>query len=140
VAAAASPADLREQAAIDFVIREFGRHRSRDEIIRTMSEQHGYAWKEAEQFVSMVETDHRRAIAARQSPFLIFLGVITIIGGCILAARAGYVLYGFYFRLNAASILSARSLVLMCGQLVTGIAMMLGATIGLGQTIKSLWS
>jgi hypothetical protein len=128
---------------VEFVVREYGRHRSRDEIIRALSEQHHLAWGDAHELMAQVERDHGRKIALRQSPFFIILGVVTIIGGCILMARSGYYLYGIYSRgtqlSGIAAISTSRSLVYLCVQLVTGLAMVLGATIGLGQTIKGLF-
>jgi hypothetical protein len=128
---------------VEFVVREYGRHRSRDEIIRALSEQHYLAWSEAHELMAQIERDHGRKIALRQSPFFIILGVVTIIGGCILMARSGYYLYWMYSRgpelSGIAAISMSRSLVYMCVQLVTGLAMVLGATIGLGQTIKGLF-
>jgi hypothetical protein len=128
---------------VEFVVREYGRHRSRDEIIRALSEQHYLAWGDAHELMAQIERDHGRKIALRQSPFFIILGVIAIIGGCILMARSGYYLYGIYSRgtqlSGIAAISTPRSLVYLCVQLVTGLAMVLGATIGLGQTIKGLF-
>ena len=128
---------------VDFVVREYGRHRSRDEIIRALSEQHRLAWSEAQELMAKVEQDHRKTIAVRQSPFFVFLGIATIIGGCIMAGRAGFLLYYAY---NNATELGAlgglpnpRAIGFAVGQLITGIAMVLGATIGLGQTIKELF-
>jgi hypothetical protein len=124
-------------------VREYGRHRSRDEIIRALSEQHSLAWGDAHELMAQIERDHGRKIALRQSPFFIILGVVTIIGGCILMARSGYYLYWMHSRgtelSGIAAISMSRSLVYLCVQLVTGLAMMLGATIGLGQTIKGLF-
>ena len=58
-------------------------------------------------------------------------------------ARSGYYLYGIYSRgtelSGIAAVSMSRSLVYLCVQLVTGLAMVLGATIGLGQTIKGLF-
>jgi hypothetical protein len=128
---------------VDFVVREYGRHRSRDEIIRALSEQHRLAWNDAQELMSKVEQDHRKTIAVRQSPFFVFLGIATIIGGCIMAGRAGFLLYYAYNNATELGALGAipnpRAIGFAVGQLITGIAMVLGATIGLGQTIKELF-
>ena len=131
------------QEVVDFVVREYGRHRSRDEIIRALSEQHHLAWGVAQELMAKVEQDHRKTIAVRQNPFFIFLGIATIIGGCVLAARGGFILYYMYHNATElggmAAIPDPRALWFGAGQLITGIAMVLGATIGLGQTIKELF-
>lgn len=133
--------DQARQAAIDYVIRAYGSHRSRDEIVRGLSIDHGIAWDDARNLVFEIERKHRRKIAARQSPFYIFLGVITILGGAFLAGRAGFSFYYMYDNINSGIVFipDPRAIVFLIGQLVTGIAMVLGATIGLGQTIKSLF-
>ena len=72
--------------------------------------------------MAQIECDHGRKIAFRQSPFFIILGVVTIIGGCILMARSGYYLYGMYSHRTElsgiAAISMSRSLVYLCVQLV----------------------
>jgi hypothetical protein len=137
----ASVVDPARQAAIDYVIRAYGSHRSRDEIVRGLSIDYGLAWDDARNLVFEIERKHRRKIAARQSPFYIFLGVITILGGAFLAGRAGLSFYYMYDRVNSGVVFipDPRAIFFLFGQLVTGIAMVLGATIGLGQTIKSLF-
>jgi hypothetical protein len=130
-----------DQAVVDFVVREYGRHRSRDEIIRALSQQYRLAWDDAQELTAKVEREHRRRIAARQSPFFIFLGVVTIIGGLVLTGRGMFVLYALYFNTThgVVSVPNPQALWFVIGQMFTGIAMVAGATIGLGQTIKGLF-
>jgi hypothetical protein len=127
------------QALADFVVREFGRHRSREEIIRTLSERHHLAWAEAQDLVAKIAHEQRRSIAARQSPFLIFLGIATIIGGCLLVGRGILVLSSLYSHPALTRLLNPRAVVISIGQMGVGVVMVLGALIGLGQTIKGLF-
>jgi hypothetical protein len=130
-----------DQAVVDFVIREHGRHRSRDEIVRALSTQYRMAWDEAQELAVKVEREHRTTIARRQSPFLIFLGVATLIGGLFLAGRGIFLLYVLYFGAThgSARILNPRVVAFIVGQMFTGILMVAGSTVGLGQTIKGMF-
>jgi hypothetical protein len=130
-----------DQAVVDFVVREYGRHRSRDEIVRALSEQYRLAWGEAQELTAKVERQHRTTIARRQSPFLIFLGVATLIGGLLLAGRGIFVLYALYFSAadSAVRIANPRAVGIIIAQMFTGIAMVAGSTLGLGQTIKGMF-
>ena len=96
-------------------------------LTRALSEQHYLAWSDAQELMAKVERENRRTIAARQSPFFIFLGVATIIGGCALAGRASFALYYMYANATelsgAAAIPDPRVLWFAAGQLITGIAM-----------------
>jgi hypothetical protein len=144
-AAAAPPAApttaSHDQAIVDFVVREFGRHRSRDEIIRALSQDHRLAWDEAQELMTKVERQHRTKIARRQSPFFIFLGVATLIGGLVLAGRGIFVLYALFFATTegVARIPNPRAVGIIIAQMFTGIAMVAGSTLGLGQTIKAMF-
>jgi hypothetical protein len=140
--ASAAPTSVGyDQAIIDFVVREYGRHRSRDEIIRTLSQEHRLAWDEAQELTAKIEREHRTTIARRQSPFLIFLGVVTIIGGLVLTGRGIFVLYALYFNTTrgVVGVPNPQALGIIVAQMFTGIAMVAGATVGLGQTIKGLF-
>jgi hypothetical protein len=142
VAPPVAPTSLgHDQAIVDFVVREFGRHRSRDEIIRTLSQEYRLAWGEAQELTAKVERQHRTKIARRQSPFLIFLGVATLIGGLVLAGRGIFVLYALYSATTegVARIPNPRAVGIIIAQMFTGIAMVAGSTLGLGQTIKAMF-
>jgi hypothetical protein len=130
-----------DQAVVYFVVREFGRHRSRDEIIRALSQDYGLAWGEAQELIARVERQHRTRIARRQSPFFIFLGVATLIGGIALTGRGILVIYALYFNTahGIVRIPDPRAVAIIVGQMFTGIAMVAGSLVGLGQTIKGLF-
>jgi hypothetical protein len=131
--------DRHDQALANFVVREFGRHRSRDEITRALSEQHGMAWGEAQALVAQVASEHRRSIAARQSPFLIFLGIATLIGGCFLVGRGVFVLWLLQSEPTLVRSMNPRLMGGTIVQMGLGVMMVLGSLIGMGQTIKGLF-
>jgi hypothetical protein len=135
----APAAGAHNQVLADFVVREFGRHRSRDEVIRALSEEHRLPWAEAEALVTQVTHTRRRSIAARQSPFLIFLGVATLIGGCILVGRGIFVLTLLQSEPTLVRSVNPRAVGGIFVQMGVGVTMMLGSLIGLGQTIKGLF-
>lgn len=138
----AAPANpVYAKAIVDFVVREYGRHRSRDEIIRTLSQEHRLAWDEAQNLMAKVEREHRTTIARRQSPLFIFLGVATLIGGVLLTGRGILVLYALYFNTTHGNlgIPNPQALGMIVAQMFTGIAMVAGSILGLGQTIKGMF-
>ena len=63
------------------VVRELGRHRSRNDIIISVCNSTGMDWKQAEAFVQQVETSQTKAIASRQAPLILALAIVGIIGG-----------------------------------------------------------
>src|SRR6185295_270664 len=112
IAAASAPPRLAagpdRHALADFVVHEFGRHRSHDEIVRSLSERHHLAWAEAQNLVAKIAHEQRRTIAARQSPFLIFLGIVTIIAGCYLVGRGILTLSQLYANPTLLRVLNVR--------------------------------
>lgn len=66
------------------IVDELVRQRSRDDIIQAVCERGGLKWPQAEQLVQQVELEQAHAVARGQSPFLIFLSVVTAAGGLLL--------------------------------------------------------
>lgn len=123
--------------ATEFVVRELGKHRSRDDIIRTLCEQAEFDWRQATQFVRRVETEHGQRIAMRQSPLIVILGVGTILAGIVIT------LWVTVETLNGTIIFLLSLPIPYLGNLVyftTGLGMIAGGCLGLWQTIKALWS
>ncbi len=113
------------------VVDGLSKHRSRNEIIRSVCEESSMNWPEAEQFVRSVEAEHAHTIARKQSPLMIFLSVGSLLVG---AARLAYGAEFFMalFKGDALSvILSARSAYLRLAGSVTGLGMVIGGLIGL---------
>lgn len=79
---------MNEQALTHLVIKELSKHKSREQVVRTLCEQRILAWTEAEAFVIRVERSHRRQIASGKSPFVLGLAVMGIVGGIALVIFA----------------------------------------------------
>ena len=80
------PETAEERAATEFVVSALAKNRNRNDVIMELCERTGRSWDEAERFVRQVQSRNRQKIAARQSPLLLFIGAITLIGGLSLAA------------------------------------------------------
>ena len=81
---------MDQSVATQYVIHELGRQTPRNDIILRLCEQLKCSWPDAEKFIRNVEQNNRKAIAARQSPLLILIGLGTVLVGL---ATAGYGLY-----------------------------------------------
>lgn len=122
----------------DLIIKELGRHHSRNEIIVAVCEKGGLDWPQAEKLIEQVEQEHKRDIATRQSPLLILISAATIIAGMGLAAY-GILFFVEFFQVD----LLERALLLRTGyykmiSLLTGLAMFGGGSYGLWKTILPL--
>jgi hypothetical protein len=69
------------------------------------------------------------------------LGVATLIGGLVLAGRGIFVLYALYFGATHGSVrvVNPQAVGVIIAQMFTGIAMIAGSILGLGQTIKGMF-
>jgi len=120
------------------IIKELGKHHSRDAIIMAVCEKGGLNWKQAEQLIEQVEEQNKRAIAKRQSPLLILISVVTVIAGMGLLAY-GILFFADFFQRDVLE----RALLLRTGylrivSLVTGLAMLGGGSYGLWKTLLPL--
>lgn len=126
------------QHDVDLVLRLFGGHYSRDQIARKLSEEYGLPWDEANGLIQHVEMHHSQRIAARQSPILLGIGLVILLGG--LASM----IYGLpaVLRLidtDTAGMIYSATHTRRLEMFGVGLMMVLGSLIGLGQTIRSLW-
>ena len=126
--AAPSQAQLTEQ-----VVRLLGGGRSPDEACRALCEQHSYPWDHARALVHDIAAQQRARIARRQAPFLLFLGISTLLGGLALLAMGLLRLRG----LGAAPV-SPVYVRNMVAALIAGVLRVLGAGIGLAEVVRSL--
>ncbi len=133
---------MDREKAVEFVVRELGKHHNRNEIIVTLCEQIGINWQDAEKLVREVEIQHERRIAVRQSPIAIILGVGTVLVGI------GLFLNGFFFfmrlfqelggEFSFSIVLGLRYVYFEIGQLITGLAMVLGGSIGSARVLSKV--
>jgi hypothetical protein len=133
---------MNKEKATEFVIRELGKHHNRNEIITALCEQMGLNWREAGQFVQEIESQHGRAIAARQSPIIIILGIGLLIAGIgITCYNSIFFLNFFQSRHDVLSVdnaLEMRAAYYRAGSLVVGISMIVGGIVGSWETISKL--
>jgi hypothetical protein len=130
---------MQKEEVTAFIVTELGKHHSHNDVIRNLCERAGMHWAEAEKLVHQVEAEHSHDIAARQSPLMVVLGVVTIIGGI------GLIVYGIQYFLNFSQkdtfdmLLSAPGVYYRIGSLFTGLFMIVGGLIGLRKTIQALF-
>jgi hypothetical protein len=126
------PPELNE-ADTELIVRELGRGRSADEVCRMLCGQRGYEWLNAQHAITQVSQQSRKRIARRQAPFLLFLGLVTLIGGSLLVARTGYLaLHPDQIH----SILTVRYIIMRSG---LGIVMIVGSAVGMGKAVIDMW-
>lgn len=120
---------------IAFVIKEVAGSRHHNDIIMALCEKTGSSWDQVQRFVQRVESENRQAITARQSPFLIMIGVGTIIVGLVAVAYYGFgTLTGtIYIFLNMPIPYLGNAV-----YIGTGLAMMAGGTVGVLRTARNL--
>ncbi len=120
---------MNDKAVTEFIVDQLGAGKDRNDVIMELCRQLGVTWQEAEKAVVMVENVSRRSIAARQSPFLVLIGIVTLFAGLILLG------YGVY-RLAFGAYLSRATYV----AILTGGAMVLGGGWGTLKAVLPLLS
>jgi hypothetical protein len=119
----------------EYIIRELGRHRPENDIVRNVACCANVSWDEARRLVAEVKAKHRGRVVRRQSPVLLALGVATFIGGFFLSM--GMVLA----TLGGAVVFFINVPVPYLGNMVyfvTGLGMMAGGAWGLGPVVLEL--
>ena len=122
-----------------FIIKELGRHRDRKDIIQKICERDELNWQEAEQLITSVETQHRRAIATRQTPLLLFLSIGTLLLGIGLLAINMDILSGFFQKDLLGQVLSLQSSYYRVLGFITGLGMTAGGMIGLWKAFEAIF-
>jgi hypothetical protein len=120
---------------VTFVIKEIAGSRHRNDVIMALCEKTGSSWDQTRRFVQKVESENRQAIAARQSPLLILIGVGIILAGLFAVAYYGYRTFTgtIYIFLNMPIPYLGNAV-----YIGTGLAMMAGGSVGLLRTARSL--
>ncbi|HEX9330805.1 MAG TPA: hypothetical protein VF896_02880 [Anaerolineales bacterium] len=128
---------MNQQEATDFVIRELGKHRQRNDIIQKLCEAGGMNWGDAEKFMRRVEVENKSAIALKQSPLITVIGMGTIILGLALtlwvtiASLQGYIIFFLSFPVPYLGNIF---------YFIIGLAMILGGMWGMWDTIIRIWN
>jgi hypothetical protein len=120
------------------VVNDLAKHRSRNEIIRSVCEEGGLNWTEAEKLVQQVEQEHGRTIARRQGPLMSFLSIGTLLIGIALLIYGLEFFMAFFQGDTLEQALSLRSAYLRLIGGLTGLGMTAGGLIGLWKTVMPL--
>ncbi len=123
----------------NIIIKELGKHHDRKEIARKVCEQGGLNWKEAEQLILLVEAQHKRTIAGRQTPLLLFLSIGTLLLGIGLLAFNMQILMAFFQKDILGQVLSLQSSYYRILGLVTGLGMTVGGMVGLWKVFGAIF-
>jgi hypothetical protein len=117
---------------IKYVVKELGKHRSENDIVRTVVYLEDASWEEAKRIVAEIKIKCRGQIARRQSPLLIAIGAATFIGGFVLCASMVIAtLEGFNIFFLSLPIPYSGNVTYF----VTGLGMMAGGAYGTGPAV-----
>lgn len=130
---------MQKEEITQYIVNALGRHHSRSDIVQHLCEQTGMPWSEAEKLVRQVEISHSAEIDVRQSPLIIGLGIMAIIGGIGLIAFCAFYFIGFIPKDAPSLVQRGRGAYAAIVALVAGIGMVTGAVIGMWRTIKELF-
>jgi hypothetical protein len=75
---------MREET-VEYIVKELGKHRVENDIIRTVVHLEDVSWEEAKRMVAAVKARCKGQIARRQSPVLVAIGMVTFLGGAALS-------------------------------------------------------
>lgn len=128
---------MNQPEATDFVIRELGKHHSKNDIIEKLCESSGMNWSEAEKFVRQVEVENQSAIARKQSPLITIIGVSTALLGLgltfwiTIVTFQGYIIFFLSFPVPYLGNIFYFAM---------GLAMTVGGLWGMWDTIVKIWN
>lgn len=133
---------MNKEKATAYIIKELGKHHTRNEIITALCEQMGLNWREAGQLIQEVESQHGRTIAARQSPLIIIFAIGLLIMGIGLTINNTLFFMDFFqsknYVLSVDNALEIRTAYYQAGSLLVGISLIIGGVLGSWQTISKL--
>ena len=119
----------------EFIVSELGKHKPENDVVFAVAQRGNLSWNEAHRLVQEVKTERRTHIARRQSPLLLIVALVTAIAGAGLAGYAAFATLDgviiFFLSLPIPYLGNAVYFVI-------GVAMLIGAAVGLGQMIPDL--
>ena len=134
---------MDKDAITQHVIRRLTRGVSRDTIIREVCDQTGMDWKQATAFIEDVEAGESQAIARRNLPLMMGIGIVTMIAGFLLTGYSIVLFFGPFID-GTLSELNSEVMTpyllenwIYLVETVVGIAMMAGGGFGIGRAMSS---
>ena len=122
-----------------FIIKELSRHRNRKDIVQRICEREGLNWKDAERLITLVEANHSRTIATRQTPLLLFLSIGTLLLGIGLLVFNMQILLALFQNDVLGQLLSLQSSYYRMIGLLTGLGMTVGGLVGLWKAFGAIF-
>jgi hypothetical protein len=124
-----------------FIIKQLCRCPRRDEVVRKVCKKGGFAWKDAERLVILVEAQHKREITEyrSQSPVLLLVSVATLLLGVGLLIYNTQALWAISSNEVIREILGLRANAYQLVELGGGLGLTLGGAIGLWKALGSIF-
>jgi hypothetical protein len=132
-------ATMNQDELTNFIIKELGRNRDRQEIARKICEASTMNWGEAEKLIQEVESQHKRKISAKRGPLLIFLSIGTLLVGIALLVYNIEFLMALFNRDLLGQVLGLQSGYYRLLSLVTGFGMTIGGFYGMWTTLAAFF-
>ena len=127
-----------------YVISRLGRTANRDDLIMEVCHKKGLDWDDAEVWINQVADEHGRAVAFRQAPaFIALCGIagfsgLALVGTALYAVIQPYLAYQNGINQYAALVDYTAILWQVIPQLIAGVALMVGAGVGIGKILSRL--
>jgi len=121
------------------IIKELTKHHDRKDIVQRVCERGGLNWRDAERLIDLIEAQHGRTIATRQTPLLLFLSIGTLLLGIGLLAFNMQFLLAFFQKDVLGQALSLQSSYYQVLGLITGLGMTVGGLAGLWRAFGAIF-
>jgi hypothetical protein len=118
-----------------YIVDRLAKHHDRNDIMLTLCQKLGITWTDAEMLIQEVELYHGKAVAQKQSPFLMILGAGILVGGLTLTYFG--VDYFVAVTRYPEMIIDVRSAYIMGGSLLTGLGMIGGSILGMWKNVAA---
>ncbi len=130
---------MDDSAITDYIVYQLGRHVSRNDLIFDLCQRTGRPWDQISTLVSSVEQQHESRIVWQQSPIFLVIAIGILIAGVYLACGGllyfGQLIAESNFSIDPFSLRRDYTTFIRIG---TGLAMIIGALVGLYSIAKKL--
>jgi hypothetical protein len=114
-----------------FVVDQLSRSRGENDVILAVCQRFGLAWPEAQRRVRGLRATHPPQIAAGQRPVLLFLAIVTAIGGAAGIWQGATYLFGVWAKAGPLDLAADYGLKLAIGGLLGGPILLAAGVFGL---------